>query len=170
MKDKHSRYDMPVDDDAMVSKHHNNHNHAGTHPKDGARNNKPKPQKQQQQQQHEQEEPTAATKSSEHRQQHHEEEGTNKNNSTTNKKFEVGIVEIASNLSDLSGSTGDEDDAESSVASGTRKHLSSARNADAKEFEVLIQAKHGEACKAMGVSYTVVLVLRLFCFWSCWTW
>lgn len=62
------------------------------------------------------------------------------------KNYEVGIVEIASNLSDLSGSTGD-------VESGTEdvKQLST-RNADAKEFEILIQAKHAEACKAMGVS------------------
>lgn len=155
MKDKHSRYDhQPVEDEAMVSKHHNN-NHT-RHPKDGARNNSKSkqhqsPKQQQQQQQYEQEDP--ATAKNEHRQQHEGEDTTNNNNSTTtsnNKKFEVGIVEIASNLSDLSGSTGD---AESSAASDTLKQFStSARNADAKDFEVLIQAKHAEACKAMGVS------------------
>ena len=61
------------------------------------------------------------------------------------KNYEVGIVEIASNLSDLSGSTGDVD------SNPDVKQLST-RNADSKEFEILIQAKHAEACKAMGVS------------------
>ncbi|CAB9527754.1 Kinesin light chain [Seminavis robusta] len=59
------------------------------------------------------------------------------------KNYEVGIVEIASNLSDLSGSTGD-------VDSNPDVKQMSTRNADAKEFEILIQAKHAEACKAMG--------------------
>ena len=62
------------------------------------------------------------------------------------RNYEVGIVEIASNLSDLSGSTGDGSNSED-----VRQQLST-RNADAKEFEILIQAKHAEACKAMGVS------------------
>lgn len=61
------------------------------------------------------------------------------------KNYEVGIVEIASNLSDLSGSTGD-------VDSNPDAKQMSTRNADSKEFEILIQAKHAEACKAMGVS------------------
>ena len=61
------------------------------------------------------------------------------------KNYEVGIVEIASNLSDLSGSTGDVD------SNPDVKQLST-RNADSQEFEILIQAKHAEACKAMGVS------------------
>jgi hypothetical protein len=61
------------------------------------------------------------------------------------KNYEVGIVEIASNLSDLSGSTGD-------VDSNPDAKQTSTRHADSKEFEILIQAKHAEACKAMGVS------------------
>lgn len=59
------------------------------------------------------------------------------------KKFEVGVVEVASNLSDLSGSTGD-------VDSNPDVKQHSSRNPDVKEFEILIQAKHAEACKAMG--------------------
>lgn len=72
-------------------------------------------------------------------------QGQQRGNAEDEKKYEVGIVEIASNLSDLSGSTGD---AESEP--GGVKQLST-KNADAKEFEILIQAKHAEACKAMGV-------------------
>lgn len=66
------------------------------------------------------------------------------------KNYEVGIVEVASNLSDLSGSTGD-------AESEPGEKQMSTKNADAKEFEILIQAKHAEACKAMGVSYSVAL-------------
>jgi hypothetical protein len=70
------------------------------------------------------------------------------------KNYEVGIVEIASNLSDLSGSTGDHDSSADDV------QQLSTRNADAKEFEILIQAKHAEACKAMGVSSILAGVLN----------
>lgn len=69
------------------------------------------------------------------------------------KNYEVGLVEIASNLSDLSGSTGDGE----SNAEDVRQMSTSTRNADAKEFEILIQAKHAEACKAMGVSRELVV-------------
>jgi len=86
------------------------------------------------------------------------------------KKYEVGIVEIASNLSDLSGSTGDVD---SNVEDGDddNKQLST-RGADVKEFEILIQAKHAEACKAMGVrssfvqSMSVLRMGRTIYVWS----
>jgi hypothetical protein len=73
-------------------------------------------------------------------------QGQQRDNAEDEKKYEVGIVEIASNLSDLSGSTGD---AESQQPGGVKQL--STKNADAKEFEILIQAKHAEACKAMGV-------------------
>ena len=46
-------------------------------------------------------------------------------------------------LTSLSGSTGDHDSAHDVKQISTK-------NADAKEFEILIQAKHAEACKAMG--------------------
>ena len=58
------------------------------------------------------------------------------------KNYEVGIVEIASNLSDLSGSTGDVD---------SNPDVKQVATPNGKEFEILIQAKHAEACKAMGV-------------------
>ena len=81
--------------------------------------------------------------------------GTNHQQSGSNqredeKKYEVGIVEVASNLSDLSGSTGDVDSHNGDDDEDVKQM--STRNADAKEFEILIQAKHAEACKAMGVS------------------
>ena len=68
---------------------------------------------------------------------------------------EVGaVVEVASNMSDLSGSTGYDESRHDANARRT-----ATANGDAKEFEILIQTKHAEACKAMGVSRGIVLVV-----------
>ena len=136
MKDK-SKYDQQTG--PVVSKNAYHQNKEGTM----RSSSRTKQQQQQQQQQHQ---PTHAKTNS---------KGDNRQNPTGDeegdKKFEVGIVEIASNLSDLSGSTGDVD------SNPDVKQLST-RNADVKEFEILIQAKHAEACKAMGVSFISFLL------------
>ena len=149
MKDRHSSRYEQADDEAMVSKHHHQHLQLQKDGASGMRKVNKHQQRQKQQQQQEQDEAVA---DSEHRQPPDDENEEKQNkkestNSTTgeSKKYEVGVVEIASNLSDLSGSTGD-------AESASEVQQLSARNADVKEFEILIQAKHAEACKAMGVS------------------
>ena len=87
------------------------------------------------------------------KQQQQKADDSNEAKRNRNNDLEVGVVDVSTNLSDLSGSTGEV--GHNTSTNGASKQLSS-RNADSKEFEILIQAKHAEACKAMGVSYVFV--------------